>query len=222
LDIPVVAACLALAGLKREDIIFFSRPVRLREVWVPEVAFQEASHIYSAYRAMWTAFLGSVDIPESDTTDQPLFVSRRYVNKGTGRYLGEEKIEDYLTRKGVRVLYPEQLSFAEQIRVFNKHKRIIGTSGSGTHNIMLSRTPKSIVYLTPPEVHRNHFLIDACFEADSIFLQACRTGHAMRALTLRARAKIGLANPVVAASMWRMRLLNHARIIEWFESSGYL
>ena len=221
LDIPLVKLCLASAGIKKEQLVFCNKPVLVKQALVPEASFQEASHIHVAYRDLWTHFLASTGESEANQTDQPLYVSRSQLRHGSSMYLGEEKIEAYLEGRGARIIHPQTLAVEEQIRLFNKHTRIIGIAGSATHNIMLSRLPKEVVYLTSPLVHGNHFLVDKCFQANSVFLQACRMSNYLRALSLRARARVKLASQTVAMSFWRMNQLDDRRVIDWFENSGY-
>jgi capsular polysaccharide biosynthesis protein len=50
----------------------------------------------------------------------------------------ENVLEQHAARAGYAILYPETLSFGEQIRAFGEAKRIVGPSGSGMLNAVFA------------------------------------------------------------------------------------
>lgn len=221
LDKAHIKACLAALGIDREQIVFFDRPTRLRSVTVPAPSVQLNSHIHTAYRDFVGKLGAALGADEARPTDQPLYVSRSGLAFGKDKYRGEEKIEAYLEQKGARVIHPQKIPFVEQVRIFNAHRRVMGTIGSGMHNIVLSRNAKTMTYFTAHGINDNYFIVDKCFDADSTFVNACKR-------TDRARVLLGNVKKGITGKRNRNDgfLITHdldtARVIRWLETSGDL
>lgn len=223
LDSPIFQTCLLLAGIDREKVVYFDKPVKIKEVIVPEVSFQVRSHIHFAYRKMWANFLDTFDVGEANKTSQPLYISKSALTHGISKYLGEDKVENYLSSKGVFILHPQKHTVEEQIRLFNKHSRIFGIAGSGMHNIVFSRLPKTTVILSQPHVNPNYFLIDKCFDIDSTYLQACQMHRGFVRIFKRFATKFPkIYSESIARGFIKYHRLDHRRVIDWFKKSGHL
>ncbi|TPG24544.1 glycosyltransferase family 61 protein [Variovorax guangxiensis] len=72
-----------------------------------------------------------------------LFISRRSFTQR--RLLNEEVIERHLVRLGFEVIYPEQLSFADQVRKFSSARIVVGSCSSALTNCIFC--PKGAVVL---------------------------------------------------------------------------
>lgn len=73
------------------------------------------------------------------------YISRR--NRGVGRrLLNDDEIETYLSEHDFTIIYPEQMSFVEQIQLFSQAKIIIGASGSAFANMIFS-PPNCQIYI---------------------------------------------------------------------------
>ena len=221
LDKAHIKACLAALGIDREQIVSFDRPTRLRSVTVPSPSVQLNSHIHTSYRAFVQQLAVALGAEKARPTDQPLFVSRSGLAFGKDRYRGEERIEAYLEQKGVRVIHPQKIPFVEQVQIFNAHRRILGTIGSGMHNIVLSLNSKTMTYFTAHGINDNYFLVDRCFEADSTFVNACKRSD-------RARVLLGNLKKGILGKRHRNDgfLITHdldvPRVIRWLETSADL
>jgi len=156
---------------------------------------------------------------EHKQTDQPLYVSRRLLDFGKDRYIGEDKIEAFLAARGARVIHPQDMPFREQVRVFNEHRRIFGMIGSGMHNIVLALQPKELTYFTTHLINDNFFLVDKCFGADSTYVMACTStdryrvllGDLTKGITGRRKREGGFLTG---------HELDTGRVIEWLGSTG--
>ena len=61
-------------------------------------------------------------------------VSREKLAPGYSRYIvGEAAITNALRAHGALVVHPETLALAEQFKLFNTHKVIVGYAGSSMH-----------------------------------------------------------------------------------------
>lgn len=222
LDKPHVRACLEAVGIAPEALVHFDTPTRLREVIVPDPAFQLSSHVYTAYRDLMhrvAVALGGDDVTPSD---QPIYISRRLLSQGNSRYNGEEQLESYLVSRGVQIVHPQKLPFAEQVKLFNRHRTILGIIGSGMHNIVLGLEPKTMVYFTPDGYKPNAFLVDKCFGANATYLNACRGSDWLETmrfkLTRTFTGKLGRR----ADGFRTNHNLDQKRIVGWLEGAGVL
>jgi len=104
-----------------------------------------------------------------------VYISRRRGRKR--RLAGEELLEERLKERGVRVLHCEELSFADQIRIFHEAETVIGTHGAGLSNIVWAQAPCKVIEIFP-----KNYILD-CFAWLSFTLGLdyryviCNTGH---------------------------------------------
>jgi capsular polysaccharide biosynthesis protein len=219
LQMAHVQACLAALNIKPEQIVHFDRPTRLRHVVVPDPSVQLNSHIHTQYRTLMEKIAVGLGAREYKQTDQPLYVSRRKLDFGKDRYIGEDKIEGFLAERGARVIHPQEMPFREQVKVFNEHRRILGMIGSGMHNIVLALQPKELTYFTTHLINDNFFIVDSCFEADSTYVKACPAidryrvlvGDLVKGITGRRKRADGFLTA---------HELDTPRVIEWLTAAG--
>lgn len=79
---------------------------------------------------------------------QKLYISRLMSAAARPDYRqlhGEADVEAFFERRGFRVVYPEALSFAEQISLFRNARTVVGPSGSGMLNAIFSESGARIL-----------------------------------------------------------------------------
>lgn len=86
-----------------------------------------------------------------DASERPAGKRGRYIYLGrlsSGRKLiNEEELKHYLTQCGFEIIYPEQLSFAEQVQLFNEAEYVIGPNGSSFAGVIFSKPGTKVVSL---------------------------------------------------------------------------
>lgn len=70
-------------------------------------------------------------------------------NSGVRRVLNDAQIESLLVEKGFRVVEPEKLTFAEQVKVFSSARVVVGGTGAALANIVFCRPGARIVIFLP-------------------------------------------------------------------------
>lgn len=80
-----------------------------------------------------------------------LFVSRRKFGKGWSEreLLNYETVEALFAAAGFDIVYPETLSFGEQITVFSEAQTVAGECGSGLHNTVFSLPGTNVLEIAP-------------------------------------------------------------------------
>jgi len=217
---PHVAACLSALQVEQEKLVHFDRPMRIKSVIVPQPGFQIHSHISTKYRELCAKLAAGMHGTSFKKTEQPLFVSRRLLDVGIKTYKNEDKIEEFLESRGVRIIHPQTLSFEEQVRIYNEHKHIWGLTGSGLLNIAFSLEPKTVVALSHHYIAPNFFLSSRCFDADTTYVQACARNDRLQWMMHLLQEKLHLKKKQERAFS-RTFSLDANRVIRWFADSGY-
>ena len=140
-----------LAGYGLDRLIQFPKPMLLPEVYVPYPAFILHSGGFGAHCAIPERVAERVCSSGCTPRDEPVYLSRSRQPPRKQRYLNEEELEHRLRDRGVRVVYPELLSFEDQIRVVNEHTVFIGLVGSAFHTLLYAL----------PDRRRASFVIEA-------------------------------------------------------------
>lgn len=80
-----------------------------------------------------------------------IFLGRR--NMQWRRLLNEEEISEALGRLGFVIVYPEDLTLAQQIAVFNSARWIVAPNGSSLLNLIFSQPSTRILILAQPHLY---------------------------------------------------------------------
>ena len=86
--------------------------------------------------------------------ERRLFVSRR--NVGRRHLLNERDVEAFLAARGFETCYPEQLSLAEQIRLFREARIVVAPHGSALVNLLFGNKLR-LLELFPNRDPATHF-----------------------------------------------------------------
>lgn len=167
-----IKASLDGLGINQDNLLIFNEPMRLKTVLVPESSFQLHSHIYPKYKDIVHRLARNLGAEEAKTSDQPVFLSRSKDTHGVRQYVGQEQIEAFLAGRGVRIVHPNQLTFAEQLKVVNEHTHLLGFQGSQLHNIIGALEPKTVIYLTDRRPWGCCFLMSQCLDYHATFVMA--------------------------------------------------
>lgn len=175
----VLYEVLAGLGIRREDVISFDRPVNIANVKFAESSFRERSYAHSIFGDL-CSHIGKryLDDDKIDTESRPLYLSKTKLRSGISQLINERHIEAELDRLGVEIAYPEDLTFAEQIRLLSAHKYIIGPSTSAFHTSAFAAPGRRIIGLNwGPQINANYLLFDHFNETNSKYYCAFKTTY---------------------------------------------
>ena len=109
---------------------------------------------------------------EGPSGGKSIYVSRSRIDIKLGRMAGEEQFENYMRLEGYEMMYPEQLPFPEQLRLYRSAERLVFSEGSAIHSaILFARTKAKIsVILRRPgmDVWIQKFFSSISLKADII------------------------------------------------------
>lgn len=221
LERPYVKACLEAVGIQPEQLLYFDKPIRLKEVIVPKAAMQLKSHVYTKYRDIMTHIsreLGAEVLP-SEETDQPVYLSKTLNNQGVRRYLGEEKVEAFLKERGVRIVHPQTLPLAEQFRVVNQHRTVLGFQGSQMGNLMGALNPRRVVIFTEQKLWPGRFLTTMIYGNHTSFVMVSESARKFHTLYNTAMRRV-LGRKTQYEGFDKFHAVDHQRAIAWLKKSG--
>ena len=115
------------------------------------------------------------------------------IHMGPRRFDGELAVEKYCRSRGFRIVHPQQLSLADQVRLFNTHDVFIGIEGSAFHTSLfrLRKERACHIYLRSAgrAGSRNFDLIDS-LTGNASHRIVCATERRAEHFSLDARAAI--------------------------------
>jgi capsular polysaccharide biosynthesis protein len=121
-------------GIERRDIHFLDKPTLLKNVTVASQAYILEQGVSDRAFEVWNTIGKFYDRPSGPVR---IYVSRLSWQKQR-ILLNESDVEGVFRQYGFDVIYPEQLSVAEQVGVFRNAEIVAGPSGSGLYNCVYS------------------------------------------------------------------------------------
>ncbi|GAB3768519.1 hypothetical protein GCM10028864_67020 [Microlunatus parietis] len=151
---------LSAAGVGEHDIVSPVGVLRVERLLAATPMLVDPTFIHPELPEVWrragTNLLARA--PERDSPER-IFVSRGpNFDRRPCRNLTE--VEEFVTRHGYTVLYPEDYGVAEQAMIFNRAERIAGFAGSGMFSLIFCAAPKPVILIAPESyTARNEYLI---------------------------------------------------------------
>ena len=146
---PFIPEILGRLGLSVMDLASFERPMRIPTLLVPQAALQQDDYAFPVMADLCREIGRGYYAPdEVDADPQPVYLSKTRLRAGVRRFSNEEAVTRVLEREGVRIVYPELLSFPEQVRLFARHRVILGANGSAFHSLLFAPPGRRVIVLS--------------------------------------------------------------------------
>jgi hypothetical protein len=220
LERPFIKDCFSALGINRNNMVVFDRPVRLKSVIIAEPSLQIGSHIFSKYKELLNKLSIALGSQAKNRSDQPVFLSRSSEKGGVRTYVGEEKVEQFLVDKGVRIVYPSRLPLSKQFRVVNEHNLVIGFQGSQMFNLIGALDSRTVITLADQRVISTNLLVDKCFGHDNTYVQVSHKDNQQKIkngiLKLLGPTTRRFMNDKVQFN--QRHIVDHEKAIDWLES----
>lgn len=151
-------------------IKFIDGPLLFDELTVPEAGLINR-HFCADEQRKGMLVLGAritATCAKSLTSDK-IWLSRALLKKGA--IAGEKKFEDALSNEGFSVVYPEMLSLAEQIKLFEQSSVVAGFTGSAFHTVLFAKNngAKLLHFSRLSQLNRNYILCSKATGFESEF-----------------------------------------------------
>lgn len=159
---PHISYAFGQLGLGPDDFVRFDRPTRIRRLIVPSPSFEEEHYAHTAFADLGHIIGAGPGNPSNTRNSTPVYISKTRLQSGVWRVLNEDAILDVLIKHGVDVVFPEQMSFPNQIGLYANRAIVCGAVGSGLHSSIFAQSPARIVaYNRDPVILTNYPLLDA-------------------------------------------------------------
>lgn len=175
-----ISEILAALGIERGALHCEPTRTRIKNIIVPETTFHEQFAVHPMFRELCLEIgmkLLNRESFDNKGAEKLVYLSKSQLKSGVGLIDAEREFESEARAIGCEIVFPEQLSFAQQIDVFSNSKTIIGTLGSALHSSVFCPGGKTIIGLSPcPGVNSNFGLID-CISSNSSHYFYPKTGE---------------------------------------------
>ena len=159
--VPYVAACLGALGLTRANLAWFPGPTRIACLVVPRPAFEEHNFVHAEYIGLVRA-IGDRITPRTPARRGPVYLARTRFRPISQGFVNEQDLVDHLSALGVAIVYPEDLTFAEHVDLYQTATVVLGPIGSAFHPAVFARASCPLLMLSPTQiVNPNYGMLDA-------------------------------------------------------------
>ncbi|MGH6964186.1 MAG: glycosyltransferase family 61 protein [Phenylobacterium sp.] len=146
-----VKFCFEKFGISEDKVIVAGGEVlAFEELVVPERLFRLNHSSDPRLRWVFGHLTSGARAPQA--APERLYVSRRrFSRRDLFRVVANEAhIETAFQRRGFEVIYPESMSFEDQIALYSRAQWVAGISGSGLHNSLFMQPGATIIELGDP------------------------------------------------------------------------
>lgn len=156
-----------LLGIERERLLFIDRPMRFKEIAVPEMSSRLGEFYTEEFMLPFRKAAANVPAAKYEK----VYLTRRRFE--FGNMCGEEALEKTFKANGYKVVSPERLSVGKQIALMKGAKSVVSVLGSATHNTVFCRKGTENVVLNRAEnVCRAQMLVNQAAELDWHYVDA--------------------------------------------------
>lgn len=135
-----IVAFFASLGIRLEDVLLITKPTTIQSLIVPEECIfgdNETKCYTDDYKKLIDGIKSKVVL--SAPIMDKVYFSRTRVKDSLRRDHGEQVVERAFKKKGYKIIYPETLSFAEQLSILSQCSFFAATEGSVSHNAIFCR-----------------------------------------------------------------------------------
>jgi capsular polysaccharide biosynthesis protein len=133
---------LSLLGVSIDKVRILDESVVMEEAWIPSSAWpinQAANFIMNELYNQITK-----DIRQSLSSTRKVFVAR----SKKLRTSNNDEVQTVFEEQGFEVIYPELLSFQDQLEIYTSASILAGFSGSGLHNIVFCHPKTKVIEIS--------------------------------------------------------------------------
>ena len=159
---PFIRDIFCALGVTPDRVEIFDQPTRIEQLSIPGTSLVEQQAVHQVFGALGKligrSVIGAAPLRRHDT---PVYLSKSALKAGVGRIANETAIEAVLKLSGFDVVFPEQLKFADQVRLFSERSHIVSGTGSFLHTSLFAAAEAKItVFCTQQRPNSNFDLVD--------------------------------------------------------------
>jgi capsular polysaccharide biosynthesis protein len=129
------------------------------------------------------------------------------LKRGGRNTLGEKAVEEFCRQRGFRIVYPERMTFAEQVELFNAHDYFVGFAGSAFHSLLLRFVdrPANCLYMYDHRRHVQLNLIDELMGTCAAYVNCYRLIESPPGSRVRETLAVDQNMAIAALAEWANR-----------------
>ncbi len=138
-----------LFDIKRSNIITyneFEEVITVKKAFIPSLLHTD--YVLHPMMNLFVAYIKDKLNIKQISGYENIYISRKKLNKQLGysrEFINSLEVEDFFFKHKYKIIYPESLSFKEQIEIFSNAKTIVGQFGSGLHNTLFSNDNVNVI-----------------------------------------------------------------------------
>lgn len=139
-----------LLGLTNDQIVILNKPTRFRRVIVPERSFQYKKFYSEAYKRTLDEVAKHALEKCSHwekKAEKRVFLSRSRFQKARDTEIGIDMLDDYFTRNGYGILYPECTDLGELVCRLRNAQVCASASGTVAHNFIFCKDGQETIII---------------------------------------------------------------------------
>jgi capsular polysaccharide biosynthesis protein len=139
---------LAIFGVDEKNLIFGNKSYLIDSFIVPTQALVLHSYVNSELQNYIWDSISRANSSSLTKHDKKIYLSRSKLVKDKRKLLNEIQVETALSKIGFEIIYPELLSFEEQLEKYKSASLLVGASGSALHNAVFMNSNTHVVSLS--------------------------------------------------------------------------
>ena len=148
----------AAGGITPQDVVFLREPTRLERVISGTPMLSNPHYVHPSIADTWRAVGDRLAATAADSDVPEQFFCSRRLNKRSCHNTPE--VEELFAAQGFAIVFPEDYSLGEQVRLFRKARVIGGFAGSGLFNLCYAGDSKRVIMISSTAyTARNEYLI---------------------------------------------------------------
>jgi capsular polysaccharide biosynthesis protein len=152
IKLPYIGTALHRIGIDPQEVVFAKKPLIIERLILPVPSARihnlGQNYLHPAQDKAWSAISSNSQGP----ANKKIYLSRKLFkdkDKDKRPLSNEEEIERLFKSQGFEIIYPEQLSFPEQIEIMRGSKVIAGPAGSNLLNAVYANAGTDIIVISP-------------------------------------------------------------------------
>ncbi len=135
---------------------FITRPVRYRQVIVPEPAYLCMQYWSEEFISVFDAAARNVVPDPAWEMPETIFFTRSHFAKDSGYEFGMDALDHFFRKNGFAVLAPERMSLSQMIFTIRNAKTVATISGTLPHNMLFANPGQKLVILERLVINVDH------------------------------------------------------------------
>ncbi|MFG1481035.1 glycosyltransferase 61 family protein [Xanthobacter sp. V4C-4] len=167
-----VLELLRLSGINQDHILKSKVPININSVTIPIPSFQFTTKIYKCHNIFFFNVVKYLrDCGNIQDTKDNYYLSRSRLPSTKRKVINEGEVEAFLVRHGYKVMFPEQLTVAQQIEIFNTTGNVLLCEGSAVHTSLFSYSDMKLGVLGPKPSNWRFYMIDKIKDYNSFYFK---------------------------------------------------